>query len=230
MSGSMHSVAPSRGVRQAPGTTMLHRRRLLGTAVGSLLLALAPSNALAAPAARTAESVVQRLVEQVWQVLEEGKIDDRSYAQLLPVIEQQTDLSLLARLVLGRHWRQASTTQRDEYQTLFRSFVLQTFVKRVRRYAGPNLGTVDDRFEIITSRDVSKRDVLVNSRVLPPSSPPLRVDWRLRRRAEEPVIIDLIVEGVSLLVTQRSEFAAVVEHVGMDGLISELRSRVAQQI
>lgn len=209
---------------------MLHRRRLLGTAVGSLLLALAPSNALAAPAARTAESVVQRLVEQVWQVLEEGKIDDRSYAQLLPVIERQTDLSLLARLVLGRHWRQASTTQRDEYQTLFRSFVLQTFVKRVRRYAGPNLGTVDDRFEIITSRDVSKRDVLVNSRVLPPSSPPLRVDWRLRRRAEEPVIIDLIVEGVSLLVTQRSEFAAVVEHVGMDGLITELRSRVAQQI
>lgn len=209
---------------------MLHRRRLLGTAVGSLLLALAPSNALAAPAARTAESVVQRLVEQVWQVLEEGKIDDRSYAQLLPVIERQTDLSLLARLVLGRHWRQASTTQRDEYQTLFRSFVLQTFVKRVRRYAGPNLGTVDDRFEIITSRDVSKRDVLVNSRVLPPSSPPLRVDWRLRRRAEEPVIIDLIVEGVSLLVTQRSEFAAVVEHVGLDGLITELRSRVAQQI
>lgn len=209
---------------------MLHRRRLLGTAVGSLLLALAPSNALAAPAARTAENVVQRLVEQVWQVLEEGRIDDRSYAQLLPVIERQTDLSLLARLVLGRHWRQASTTQRDEYQTLFRSFVLQTFVKRVRRYAGPNLGTVDDRFEIITSRDVSKRDVLVNSRVLPPSSPPLRVDWRLRRRAEEPVIIDLIVEGVSLLVTQRSEFAAVVEHVGMDGLISELRSRVAQQI
>ena len=209
---------------------MLHRRRLLGTAVGSLLLALAPSNALATPAARTAESVVQRLVEQVWQVLEEGKIDDRSYAQLLPVIERQTDLSLLARLVLGRHWRQASTTQRDEYQTLFRSFVLQTFVKRVRRYAGPNLGTVDDRFEIITSRDVSKRDVLVNSRVLPPSSPPLRVDWRLRRRAEEPVIIDLIVEGVSLLVTQRSEFAAVVEHVGLDGLITELRSRVAQQI
>lgn len=209
---------------------MLHRRRLLGTAVGSLLLALAPSSALATPTARTAENVVQRLVEQVWQVLEEGKIDDRSYAQLLPVIERQTDLSLLARLVLGRHWRQASTTQRDEYQTLFRSFVLQTFVKRLRRYAGPNLGAVDDRFEIITSRDVSKRDVLVNSRVLPPSSPPLRVDWRLRRRAEEPVIIDLIVEGVSLLVTQRSEFAAVVEHVGMDGLISELRSRVAQQI
>ncbi len=209
---------------------MLHRRQLLGAAVGSLLLALSPSSALATPAARTAESVVRRLVEQVWQVLEEGKLDDRSYAQLLPVIERQTDLSLLARLVLGRHWRQASTTQRAEYQSLFRSFVLQTFVKRLRRYAGPDLGTVDDRFEIIKSRDVSKRDVLVNSRVLPPSSPPLRVDWRLRRRAEEPVIIDLIVEGVSLLVTQRSEFAAVVEHVGMDGLITELRSRVAQQI
>ena len=226
----MQSVTPWRDVRQAPGTAQLRRRQLLGAAVGSFVLGLAPGTVLANPAARTAESVVRRLVEQVWQVLEEGAIDGRSHAQLLSVIERQTDLSLLARLVLGRHWRQANAAQRDEYQALFRSFVLQTFVKRVRRFAGPNLGPVDDRFQIITSRDVSKRDVLVNSRVLPPSSPPLRVDWRLRRRAEEPVIIDMIVEGVSLLVTQRSEFAAVVEHAGMDGLITELRSRVSQQI
>jgi phospholipid transport system substrate-binding protein len=50
----------------------------------------------------------------------------------------------------------------------------------------------------------------------------------LRERPGEPVIIDLIVEGISLLVTQRSEFAAVLERSGVDGLLTELRARVAQ--
>ena len=68
----------------------------------------------------------------------------------------------------------------------------------------------------------------MQSRVLPPGSQPLRVDWRLRDRPEGPVVIDLIIEGISLLVTQRSEFAAVLERAGVDGLLAELNARVTQ--
>jgi phospholipid transport system substrate-binding protein len=53
----------------------------------------------------------------------------------------------------------------------------------------------------------------------------LTVDWRLRPRDDRPVIIDLIIEGASLLVSQRSEFAAVIERSSMDGLLTELRAR-----
>ena len=53
----------------------------------------------------------------------------------------------------------------------------------------------------------------------------MNVDWRLRVQDDQPVIIDLIIEGVSLLVTQRSEFAAVIERSDMDGLLAELRAR-----
>jgi phospholipid transport system substrate-binding protein len=61
--------------------------------------------------------------------------------------------------------------------------------------------------------------------VRPQSGDVLAVDWRLREGPDGPVVIDLIIEGVSLLVSQRSEFAAVIERSNMDGLLAELRAR-----
>ena len=204
------------------------RRQLILGGLALLSWPLPRRLALAAPTATVAEEVVQRLVDQVWQLLAGGEIDSVDQGELLSVLEEGTDLSLLGQLVLGRYWRQANPTQRTEYLRLFRRYMLQTFVQRLRQYVGSDLGFAGERFQIIASRPVGQRDILVQSRVAPPSSQPLRVDWRLRERPGEPVIIDLIVEGISLLVTQRSEFAAVLERGGIDRLLSELQARVSQ--
>ena len=208
--------------------TSLDRRQLIG-AILTLLVSLVPGRvARAVPSAAAAEEVVRRLVDQVWQLLAERGVEQVHNQDLHSVLDEGTDLSLLGRLVLGRYWRQANARQRTEYLRLFRRYMLQTFIQRLRQYAGADLGQPGARFQIIASRPVGERDVLVQSRVAPPTSQPLRVDWRLRERPGEPVIIDLIVEGISLLVTQRSEFAAVLERSGVDGLLAELRARVAQ--
>jgi phospholipid transport system substrate-binding protein len=208
--------------------TSLDRRQLIGAWL-ALLVSLVPGRvARAVPSAAAAEEVVRRLVDQVWQLLAERGVEQVDNQDLHSVLDEGTDLSLLGRLVLGRYWRQANARQRTEYLRLFRRYMLQTFIQRLRQYAGADLGQPGARFQIIASRPVGERDVLVQSRVAPPTSQPLRVDWRLRERPGEPVIIDLIVEGISLLVTQRSEFAAVLERSGVDGLLAELRARVAQ--
>jgi phospholipid transport system substrate-binding protein len=208
--------------------TSLDRRQLIG-AILTLLVSLVPGRvARAVPSAAAAEEVVRRLVDQVWQLLAERGVEQVDNQDLHSVLDEGTDLSLLGRLVLGRYWRQANPRQRTEYLRLFRRYMLQTFIQRLRQYAGADLGQPGARFQIIASRPVGERDVLVQSRVAPPTSQPLRVDWRLRERPGEPVIIDLIVEGISLLVTQRSEFAAVLERSSVDGLLAELRARVAQ--
>jgi phospholipid transport system substrate-binding protein len=206
----------------------LRRRQLILGGLALLSWPLPRRLALAAPTATVAEEVVQRLVDQVWQLLANGDIASVDQGELLSVLEEGTDLSLLGQLVLGRYWRQANPRQRTEYLRLFRRYMLQTFVQRLRQYVGSDLGFTGERFQIIASRPVGQRDILVQSRVAPPSSQPLRVDWRLRERPGEPVIIDLIVEGISLLVTQRSEFAAVLERGGIDRLLSELQARVSQ--
>jgi phospholipid transport system substrate-binding protein len=199
--------------------------------LGSLALLpclVAGRMARAVPSAAAAEEVVRRLVDPVWHLVGQGSVDDLEHDDLLSVLDEGTDLTLLGRLVLGRYWRQANPRQRSEYLQLFRHYMLQTFVQRLRQYVGSDLSYAAERFQIIASRPVGERDVLVQSRVAPPSAQPLRVDWRLRERPGEPVIIDLIVEGISLLVTQRSEFAAVLERSGVDGLLTELRARVTQ--
>jgi phospholipid transport system substrate-binding protein len=207
----------------------LRRRRLI---LGSALLLpclLSGPMARAEPSAAAAEAVVRRLVDQVWRLLADQGVENLNRDDLLLVLDEGTDLTLLGQLVLGRYWRQASREQRTEYLSLFRRYMFQTFVQRLRQYAGRDLSLAGERFQIIASRPVGERDILVQSRVAPPSSSqPLRVDWRLREAPGEPVIIDLIVEGISLLVTQRSEFASVLERSGIDGLLTELRARVTQ--
>ena len=208
--------------------TSLDRRRLIAGSLALLGSLVGARGAGGVPSAAAAEQVVQRLVDQVWQLLAERGAEQVDNQDLVSVLDEGTDLSLLGRLVLGRHWRQANPRQRTEYLHLFRRYMLQTFVQRLRQYAGGDLGQPGARLQIIASRPVGQRDILVQSRVAPPTSQPLRVDWRLRERPGEPVIIDLIVEGISLLVTQRSEFAAVLERSGVDGLLAELRARVTQ--
>jgi len=207
------------------------RRRLLGAAAGLLVLPVASRIAIAGPNPDAAEALVQQLVRRVFRIVVEGDLDQRSaMVTLTSVVEQRTDLTLLGRLILGRHWRRATPEQRAEYDRLFRDYMLRTFVQRLRPYAGAEVEAIDRRFRIEGSHPVSRRDVVVRSSLTPPSSPPLRVEWRVRQRHGESRVIDLVVESVSLLVAHRSEFAAVLDARGMDGLLAELRSRITQSV
>jgi phospholipid transport system substrate-binding protein len=177
---------------------------------------------------RDAKALVTRLVKQMLQAINGDGVDQEE--RMMALIESETNLSLLARMTLGRHWRRATVEQRKVFVDVFRRYLLQSFTTRLRRYAGTGLGTVHDRFTVLTTKKAGKNDVVVRSIIKPPSGAPLEVDWRLRSRDGRFFIIDLVVEGVSLLITQRSEFGSVVERIGIDGLIGELRMRVARRI
>ncbi|MDH3664999.1 MAG: ABC transporter substrate-binding protein [Alphaproteobacteria bacterium] len=177
-----------------------------------------------------ARALVSRLVEQVLLVISADGDGANQERRLMAAIESQTDLSLLARMTMGRYWRRASARQRERFVDVFRRYLLQSFISRLRRYTGTDLAAARDRFDIIGTQKAGKSDVVVRSRIKPPSGPPLKVDWRIRSRGDRLFIIDLVVEGVSLLITQRSEFSSVLERIGIDGLIGELQTRVARAI
>lgn len=207
------------------------RRQLFQGATALVGLIAASRTGRAANAAeRDAEVVVNRLVGHILQLIQYEAENNHQERRLMAAIESQTDLSLLARMTMGRHWRRATPVQQEVFVDLFRSYLLRSFSSRLRRYAGADLDAARRRFAILATQSVGKKDVIVRSKVAPPSGQPLEVDWRLRYRDGRPVIIDLVVEGVSLLITQRSEFGAVLERIGIDGLIRELQSRVAAQI
>jgi phospholipid transport system substrate-binding protein len=204
----------------------LGRRDMLAIAVGILVLAPLAQPVSAPASSPSAEQVVQGLVEAIWTTLNTNGVDDGGRVdQLVALLEARTDVGLISRLALGRHWKRLPEAQQQEYQELFRDVVIRSMARRLNGYAEDAKGPIDERFKILSSAPAGKDDTLVRSKVFPKNGQPLALDWRLRAGEAGPVIIDLIVEGASLLVAQRSEFAAVIERHDLDGLLAELRAR-----
>jgi phospholipid transport system substrate-binding protein len=204
----------------------LRRRDMLVIAAGLLVLAPLAESPSAQGSSPSAEQVVQGLAEDIWTTLHtNGAADSGRIDQLVGLLEARTDVGLISRLALGRYWNQLPEAQRQDYQELFREVVIRSLARRLNRYAKDAQGPIEERFQILGSAPAGKDDTLVRSKVFPTDGQPLALDWRLRAGDSGPVIIDLIVEGASLLVSQRSEFAAVIERSDLDGLLAELRAR-----
>ncbi len=210
-------------------TIHLGRRGLLFLIIGLTWLVLPQRPAVAKADTDAAVATVRELADGIWALLARTDLDEPARLdRLLALFESKTDVNLLARLVLGRYWRELPDDQKPTYVRLFRDVVLRRLAERLNRYAGETQGEMDEHFRIRESIPAGKRDVLVRSEVVPKSGKPIAVDWRLRARDGEPKIIDVIIEGVSLLVSQRSEFAAVIEKQGLDGLLADLAARAKQ--
>jgi phospholipid transport system substrate-binding protein len=202
------------------------RRHMLAVAAGLLVLAPLAESAPAPVSSPTAEQVVQGLAQDIWTTLNTKDLDDSSRVdQLMMMLEARTDVGLISRLALGRYWNELPEAQRQEYQELFRDVVIRSMARRLNGYAEDARGPIEERFQILSSGPAGGDDTLVRSKVFPRNGEPLALDWRLRAGDAGPVIIDLIVEGASLLVSQRSEFAAVIERQDLAGLLAELRAR-----
>jgi phospholipid transport system substrate-binding protein len=128
-------------------------------------------------------------------------------------------MPLIARLVLGQPYRQLSAQERSQYSELFEEFVLRTYSARLSSYAG-------ERLEVARAVPATGDDFMVGSRITRPGAEPLLVDWRVRGEDGGFKIVDVIVAGVSMVVTQRSEFQSIVQSQGFKGLISTLRTRI----
>lgn len=140
-------------------------------------------------------------------------------ARVRALLAQNFDLEKIGSFVLGKSWREASEEQQKDYQKLFGDFVTQTYAKRLGGYSG-------EAFKVVNAVPYGKNDALVQTEISRPSGPPLRAGWRVRNGKAGLKILDVIVEGVSMAATQRSEFQSVIQNHGLNGLIEMLRLKV----
>jgi phospholipid transport system substrate-binding protein len=203
----------------------LARRALLALALTAALVPLAVRPGHADSPTAGADALVRQLAEGAWTVLHRTDLDQRQRVdQLAVLLESKTDVALLSRLALGRNWQRLNPQQQTRYEQLFGQVVIRGLARRLDQYVGSADGTLADHLQLVSSQPVGKDDVLVRTKVTTPQGDVLDVDWRLRGR-DQPVILDLVIEGASLLVAQRSEFAAVIERSDIDGLLAELTAR-----
>lgn len=143
-------------------------------------------------------------------------------ARFRRLLVDRFDMPAISKFVLGRYWRSTNETQRAEFQGLFVDFIVGSYAARFSNYLGEGV-------KVIGSRADDGGTILVQSTIDLPSSEDIRVDWKLRGANHDFAIVDIIVEGVSMEVTQRSQFASIIQsRGGVDGLMEALRTKSLQ--
>ena len=137
------------------------------------------------------------------------------------LFDKNFDIPSISRFVLGKYWKQASLDQKKQFIKAFRNYVVKTYSSRFNEYSGEQLSLIN--FE----NQSNPKIFIVHTALKREDAPPIIVDWRIGKKKESFVILDIIIEGISLAVTQRSEFVSVIElnEGSIDRLISILKEK-----
>ncbi|MBN4046610.1 ABC transporter substrate-binding protein [bacterium AH-315-P15] len=201
------------------------QRIALGTlaAVAALWMMLAPQAFAQEEDERVGQDAatahVQTLAGSALEILrqEELSLEERE-AIFRELLREGFNLEAIGNLVLARNRLDASPTELEEYHRLFSEFVLARYAMLMGGYAGEN-------FAILSATDSGRRDVLIMSRISRPGGDPLSAAWRVRAYDGAPKIIDVQVENISMVISQRDEFNAVIQRGGFEALLESLRAQ-----
>ena len=178
----------------------------------------------AAPAqagsAEGAKQFIDTVARQVLDVLKtDAPISDKKH-KLVAIFRTKVDIPYVAKFVLGQHWRTASPAQQQSYVGAYGPFVLGNYASKLTRYSGQS-------YALKNSRADGDGAYVVTMQITDGNSAGALVDYRLKNSGEGYQLVDIVVEGVSLLATQRSEFNAIVQNKGLDHLIDQLKKSPA---
>jgi phospholipid transport system substrate-binding protein len=199
------------------------RRSLLTAACIILVGAFAP----AIPAAANADpaAMISSLGSRALEVLGKGATQSQRVDRFRALLREDFDVPGIGRFVLGRYWNTATEEQRAEFVKLFEDYIAMAYATRLAEYTG-------ETFKVTGSRPDADGAIVSSQILRPAGAPPVKVDWRLTNRSGNYKISDVSVDGISMAVTQRSEFASVIQHNGgqVQGLITMLREKTAGTI
>ncbi len=197
------------------------RRRLgtFGAALAAAFLVTALWGLPESAAAETPSAFIERLGADAIGALENDDLTaEQRMKAFQAVLDTGFDIDGMGRFVLGRHWRTASEPDREEYKVLFRDRVIQTFAARLGNFTGQD-------FKVVGSRPQSADLTVVESTLTLLPLPPIGVDWHVRGQEPDFKVVDVFVQGVSEIQTQRNSFSAAIEcsRDGLRALLAQLR-------
>lgn len=195
-------------------------RRMFLAVPPALAAAALPLGRARAADPDTAVAFVDRMLRALLAIANGAEPLAAKRAALARVIEQHVNVDAVARFCLGRFWRTATPQQQADYTQLFRRVLIRNVSERVGEYQG-----VTYELGRAARRD---NDIAVSSTVNRPGQAPNRVDWLVDAEGP-PLVIDVIAEGTSLRLTQRSDYAAFLarNNNSVQALIDALRQQAA---
>jgi phospholipid transport system substrate-binding protein len=191
---------------------------------GLLIAALVAPVAAAAPDPSTARETVARTIEQVFEVIQDKEASTPERVERIErIADPHFDWDLMARLVLARNWPKLTPEQRREFQDEFRRHLRLTYGKRLETYSGESIEVGDARAE-------ANGDASVMTTVRGGRFEGTKVAYRMRARDGNWLVIDVIIEGVSLISNFRAQIQEIVSSKGVEQLIDTLRAKRPDEI
>ena len=213
-----------------------HHRNSIGL-IFALVLTLPPASGLGPIAAESteqqAQAFIRKSINNVLVVLKDRTLDRRGkLSALRRVLRRAFGHRTIGRFAAGLHYRRASPAERERYLAALEDFVINTYGRRMITYSAQiNKDLkVSDLFKIKEVSKIARRDYLVRTHVNRRVLELVTIDWRLRRKKNSFVVIDVIIMGISQITTYRSEFTAVIyrQKRGLAGLTESLIAKNAQ--
>jgi len=170
------------------------------------------------------EALVKKMTQEVLEAVKSDKqlaAGDRQKAIKLAEekILPHVDFEEATRLAVGRGWKEATPEQRKKVVAEFRNMLVRTYSNAIGAYEGQTMKVLPVRMK------PGDTDATVRNEFHRPGGKPVLVDYSMRKTDAGWKIYDIVVEGVSLVLTYRSEFDAVVKQEGIDGLIKRLAQK-----
>lgn len=200
--------------------TRRRARRSIELALGVVLIATAPAWASAVETA-AARVVMEETVNDVLAVLRAPEFETAERRTRLEAIARaRFDFETMSKLVLRRSWRKFSAEQRVEFVDAFTDHLATSYGSRVERYNQQDV-------QITGTRAEPRGDVTVLTTILGGGSDDIAMDYRLRSEQGIWRVIDVKIEGISLISSFRSQFKEVLSQNGPDEVLRRLREKTA---
>jgi phospholipid transport system substrate-binding protein len=187
-----------------------------------VLLAGVPLRAEETPATPDAQRVIEDTVAVVLGVLRDPSKDEPQRREELEKIAQQRfDFRTMSRLVLARNWKVLSKEEREEFVDEFTEYLANDYGSRIERYEQEEVAVLGEQPE-------PRGDVTVKTKIVGGENDGALVDYRMRKQDEDWKIIDVVIDGISLVANFRDQFRDVMGREGPSALLTKLREKNAR--
>ena len=153
-----------------------------------------------------ADVFVQSTVNRASEILNKKLSKEEKIEKLKVIASETVDIKAIGFYTLGATRKNISKAQLKQYEALFEKYFLKSFASRLAEYSNPKI-------EVISKKKLNKNYTMVSSILISTESrPEVKIDWRVYTKNPENILIrDLIIEGLSLVRTQKEEFSSIIQ-------------------
>jgi len=197
---------------------------MVGVTVAAVAVLCGTDSIAAEPAGGDPEAVIRKTVDEAFAVLKDKSLQGQEkraqrIAALRKIADRVFDWGEIARSSLGSSWRTLDAGQRTRFVEVFKDILSAQYMDDIDRFRGTETVTVD-------GSKPQGEDTVVNTTLITSSRDRVPIDYRMRKQKGDWMVVDLSIEGVSLVNHFRKTFSSALVNLSPDQLIDRLKRQL----